>query len=100
MSRNSDGSTLWVHMAAACESHKAIDNKDIRWEDFCQAVLRMILAMEEADWPEERVVMLALFWGNLQIHELHFSRDLLDQWTLLLYQAHQHHLWHLTIPSP
>jgi hypothetical protein len=100
MSRNSDGSTSWVHAAAARESHKAIDDKDIRWEDFCQAVPRMILAMEEADWPEERVVMLASFWGNLQIHELRSSHDPLDQRTLLLYQARQRRLWHLAIPSP
>ena len=60
----------------------------------------MILAMEEANWPQERVSMLAKFWGNLQIHELRSSRDPLDQKTLLVYQAEQHRLWHLAISAP
>ena len=60
----------------------------------------MILAMEEANWPQERVVMLAKFWGNLQVHELRSSIDPLDQKTLILYQAEQHWLWHQAITSP
>ena len=60
----------------------------------------MIVAMEEADWPQERVAMLAKFWGNLQIHELRSSRDPLDQKTLIVYQAEQRRLWHLAISSP
>jgi hypothetical protein len=30
----------------------------------------MIVAMEEADWPQDHVMILAKFWGNLQVHEL------------------------------
>ena len=81
-------------------SNKVIDDKDILWEDFCKAVPRMLLAMEEADWPVERIIMLASFWANLQVHELRSSRDPVDQKTLLLYQAQQRRLWHLAIPSP
>ena len=44
--------------------------------------------------------MLAKFWGNLQMHEYRFSRDPLDQKTLLVYQAEQRRLWHLAIASP
>jgi len=100
ISRRPDGSTSWVPATTARDSKRVIDNKDIPWEDFCQAVPRMIIAMEEADWPPERIVMLASFWGNLQVHELRSSRDPLDQKTLLLYQARQRRLWHLAIPSP
>ncbi|KAF8803480.1 hypothetical protein BYT27DRAFT_7020019, partial [Phlegmacium glaucopus] len=53
--------------------------------------------MEEADWPQDHVTMLAKFWGNLQIHELRSSRDPLDQKTLIVYQAEQRRLWHLAI---
>jgi len=100
MARRSDGSTSWVPAAAARDSNRVIDDKDIKWEDFCQAVPRMILGMEEADWPTDRVAMLASFWGKLQIHEMRSSCDPLDQRTLLLYQARQRRLWHLAIPSP
>ncbi|KAF8799551.1 hypothetical protein BYT27DRAFT_7039294, partial [Phlegmacium glaucopus] len=81
-----DGSSSWVPSASTRDAIGVLDDKHISWEDFCQAVPRMIVAMEEADWPQDRVTMLAKFWGNLQVHELHSSRDPLDQKTLILYQ--------------
>ena len=95
-----NGSTSWVLAAATRTASAVTDDKNILWEDFCQAAPRMIVAMEEADWPPERVSMLAKFWGNLQIHELRSSRDPLDQKTLIVYQAEQRRLWHLAISSP
>ena len=100
MLRLPNGSTSWVPAAAAKTSSNVVEDKNILWEDFCQAAPRMIVAMEEADWPQERVAMLAKFWGNLQIHELRSSRDPLDQRTLIVYQAEQRRLWHLAIASP
>ena len=100
ISRKPDGLATWETAASARDSNKVVDDKNIPWEDFCQAVPRMLLAMEEADWPADRVFMLANFWGNLQIHDLRSSPDPLDQKTLLLYQARQRRLWHLAIPSP
>jgi hypothetical protein len=100
IARRPDGSTTWVPAAVARDSKKVLDDKDLKWEDFCQAVPRTILAMEEADWPAERVAMLASFWGKLQVHEMRSSRDPLDQKALLLYQSRQRRLWHLAIPTP
>ena len=100
MLRQPNGTTSWVPAASAKTALGVTDDKDIRWEDFCQAAPRMIVAMEEADWPQDRVTMLAKFWGNLQVHELRSSRDPLDQKTLLVYQAEQRRLWHLAISSP
>jgi hypothetical protein len=100
MLRLPNGSTSWVPSAASRSASAVIDDKFILWEDFCQTCPRMILAMEEADWPRERVKMLAKFWGNLQIHELRSSRDPLDQKTLMVYQAEQRRLWHNAITSP
>lgn len=100
MLRLPNGSTSWVPAAAARTSSAVTDDKNILWEDFCQAAPRMIVAMEEAGWPHERVAMLAKFWGNLQVHELRSSRDPLDQKALLVYQAEQRRLWHLAIASP
>jgi hypothetical protein len=100
MLRQPNGSTSWVPAASAKTASGVSDDKDIRWEDFCQAAPRMIVVMEEADWPQDRITMLAKFWGNLQVHELRSSRDPLDQKALLVYQAEQRRLWHLAIASP
>ena len=70
MSYKPDRSSSWVSAAAAQDSDKVVDDKEILWEDFCQAVPCMLLAMEEADWPVECIIMLASFWANLQVHEL------------------------------
>ncbi|KAF8802838.1 hypothetical protein BYT27DRAFT_7111300 [Phlegmacium glaucopus] len=100
MLRRPDGSSSWVPSASTRDAAGVSDDKNISWEDFCQAAPRMIVAMEEADWPQDRVSMLAKFWGNLQVHELRSSRDPLDQKTLIVYQAEQRRLWHIAISSP
>jgi hypothetical protein len=100
MVRLSNGTTAWVPAAAARTATAVTDDKNILWEDFCQAAPRMIVAMEDAGWPQERVAMLAKFWGNLQVHDLRTSKDPLDQKTLIVYQAEQRRLWHLAISSP
>ncbi|KAF8816750.1 hypothetical protein BYT27DRAFT_7206921 [Phlegmacium glaucopus] len=66
MLRQPNNVTSWVPAVSAKTASAVIDDKDISWEDFCQAAPRMIVAMEEADWPQDRVTMLAKFWGNLQ----------------------------------
>jgi hypothetical protein len=100
MLRMPNGSTSWVPAASARTATAVTDDKNILWEDFCQAAPRMIVAMEEAGWPQERVEMLAKFWGNLQVHQFRSSRDPMDQKALIVYQAEQRRLWHLAISSP
>ncbi|KDQ50949.1 hypothetical protein JAAARDRAFT_543284 [Jaapia argillacea MUCL 33604] len=67
MLRQPNGGTGWTPAAAVRDSRSVVDDKDIAWEDFCQAAPRMIIAMEQAGWREERVRMLASFWGTLFI---------------------------------
>ena len=57
----------------------------------------MIVAMEDADWPPDRVNMLATFWANILSHPFRSSRNPLDQTALLAYQAKEHRLWHAAI---
>jgi hypothetical protein len=56
--------------------------------------------MGRADWPPERIQMMAIFWGNLQAHPYRSSKDPIDQKTLLLYQGEQRRLWHIAINAP
>ena len=70
MIRLPDGSSSWAPASSSRTTSNLTEDRNILWEDFCQAAPHMIVAMEEADWPPERVAMLAKFWGNLQIHEL------------------------------
>ncbi|KAF8809699.1 hypothetical protein BYT27DRAFT_7254418 [Phlegmacium glaucopus] len=48
-----DGSSSWVPSASTRDAIGVLDDKHISWKDFCQAAPRMIVAMEEADWPQD-----------------------------------------------
>jgi hypothetical protein len=98
--RQDDGSTSLGTAASSKDSKNAVDDSDISWEDFCIAGPRMIEAMGRADWPPERIRMMAVFWGHLQTHPFRSSKDTLDQKALLLYQGEQRRLWHIAINAP
>lgn len=91
--------TAWVPAVASREARTVADGS-ISWENFCQAVPRILLAMEAAKWPPQRLTMLANLWGKLQVHEFRSSRDPLDQRALIVYQAEQRRAWHQAIDSP
>jgi hypothetical protein len=98
--RQDDGSTSLIPATSSKDSKNAVEDPDITWEDFCIAGPRMIDAMGRADWPPERIQMMAIFWGNLQAHPYRSSKDPIDQKTLLLYQGEQRRLWHIAINAP
>ncbi|KAG1731059.1 uncharacterized protein EDB91DRAFT_1085183 [Suillus paluster] len=89
MSKMADSSTAWVSSASTCNTCSVMDDQNISFENSCQACPCFITAMEEADWPEDRVRMMVIFWNNTQIHKYWSLRDLLAQKTLLVYQAEQ-----------
>ncbi|KAG1856830.1 hypothetical protein C8R48DRAFT_674802 [Suillus tomentosus] len=65
---NSDGSTVWVTAAGAKPSSAVIADRNLSTVEFAQAVPRLIAALEEYDWPVQRVTMLARFWGAVMLH--------------------------------
>ncbi|KAG2058090.1 hypothetical protein BDR06DRAFT_876975 [Suillus hirtellus] len=99
MSTLPDGSTAWVVAAAARNASSIIDNENLSFEEFCIACPRFIVAIEEADWPQDQVRMMAFFWKNVQIHPYRSMRDPLAQKALLVYQAKQRKRWHIVAKS-
>lgn len=85
--------------ASTRNARSVINDEDLPFEEFCQACPRFLLALEEADWPQDRLRMMALFWRNLQVHKLRSARDPLAQKTLLVYQAKQRRHWHVVAKS-
>ncbi|KAG2342070.1 hypothetical protein BDR05DRAFT_935759 [Suillus weaverae] len=99
LSTLADGSTAWVSSASTRNACAIVSDEDLPFEDFCQACPCFITAMEEADWPADRVRMMALFWRNIQVHRLRSVRDPIAQKTLLVYQAKQRKRWHVASKS-
>ncbi|TFY69257.1 hypothetical protein EVJ58_g520 [Rhodofomes roseus] len=92
---NEDGTTSWVPATVTPDS-------ELTWEQFQEAVPRFIVAMKEARWAEERVIMLSKFWEKLQVHRFgrQWCPDPIDIRALITYQAEQRQRWHLAIHAP
>ncbi|KAG1809147.1 uncharacterized protein BJ212DRAFT_1279844 [Suillus subaureus] len=69
MSTLVDGSSTWVSAASTCNACTVISDDDLLFEEFCQACPHMLTIMEETDWPEDRIRMMAKFWRNIQVHK-------------------------------
>ncbi|KIK34800.1 hypothetical protein CY34DRAFT_97268 [Suillus luteus UH-Slu-Lm8-n1] len=97
----SDGQQVWVN-ADNTRDAKTVITKDenLSWEEFNEAAPRMILAMKQQEWPDDRVDMHISFWTALQNHRWRHAMDTLKQRALLLYQSQQRRLWHLTAGGP
>ncbi|KAG1824071.1 hypothetical protein DFJ58DRAFT_672881 [Suillus subalutaceus] len=99
MSTLADSSSAWVSAASTRSARAVVNDEDLPFEEFCQACPRMLTAMGKADWPEDRVRMMAKFWRNIQVHEYQSMRNLIGQKALLAYQAEQRRRWHITVKT-
>ncbi|KAG2750885.1 hypothetical protein P692DRAFT_201680393, partial [Suillus brevipes Sb2] len=86
LSTLADGSTAWVSSASTRNARSVVNDKDLPFEEFCQACPRFLTAIGEADWPEDRIQMMARFWMNIQVHKYRSLRDPIAHKTLLTYQ--------------
>jgi hypothetical protein len=97
MVKSVDGSFTLAPTTSLKTSCSVIDDKDLEWEAYRTATMRMTKAMRDASWPEDRIRMFASFWGNLERHDLRLSADERDLKALLLYQDERRLLWHNSI---
>ncbi|KAG6889962.1 hypothetical protein C0992_003442 [Termitomyces sp. T32_za158] len=95
-----DGRVDLVPATATKEAKAVVPDRQLTWDDFTIAVRCILFTMEAAAWTEQRIAMLANFWGRLQSHPFRSSPDPLDTDALLLYQDEQRRAWHQAITSP
>lgn len=99
LSTLADGSTAWVSSASTRSARAVINDENLPFEEFCQACPRFLTAIDEADWPADRIRMMALFWRNIQVHKFRSLRDPIAQKALLAYQAEQRKRWHVAVKT-
>ncbi|KAG2066433.1 hypothetical protein BDR04DRAFT_1030009, partial [Suillus decipiens] len=85
-----DGSTVWVNAGGTKPSAGVIADHNLSVVDFTQAVPHMIAVLEEHDWMNQQVTMLAHFWGAIMLHRYWNSTDSIAQHAILIYQEEQH----------
>ncbi|KAG1751855.1 hypothetical protein EDB19DRAFT_1628274 [Suillus lakei] len=99
MSTLADGSSAWVTAASTRNARAILNDKDLPFEEFCQAYPHMLMTIEETDWPEDRIRMMAKFWRNIQVHRFCSLRAEIGKKALLTYQAKQRKHWHVTVKT-
>ncbi|KAH7909879.1 hypothetical protein BJ138DRAFT_990507, partial [Hygrophoropsis aurantiaca] len=75
-------------------------DENISWHEFSIAFPRMVEAMGDGGWSQERVKMFDDFWKSLLDHRWYSSPDEFESQGLLLYQAQQRRLWHISAHNP
>ncbi|KAG1839246.1 hypothetical protein F4604DRAFT_1542510, partial [Suillus subluteus] len=90
MSTLVDGSSAQVSAASTCNARAIINDKDLLFEDFCQACPHMLTTMEGVDWPEDQIRMMMKCWRNIQNHKYQSMWNPIGQKVLLTYHAEQH----------
>lgn len=74
-----DGATVWISAAASKPSKQVVPDCFLSPVDFAQAVPCVVAALEERDWPNQRVLMLARFWAAIMTHRYWNSNDQIAQ---------------------
>lgn len=92
-----DGATVWISAAASKPSKHVVPDCFLSPVNFAQAVPRIVAALEERDWPNQHIIMLARFWGAIMTHRYWNSNDQIAQRALMIYQEEQRRAWHIAI---
>ncbi|KAG1904843.1 uncharacterized protein F5891DRAFT_944792 [Suillus fuscotomentosus] len=92
-----DGAMVWISAAASKPSKHVVPDRFLSPVDFAQAVPRIVAALEEHDWPNQRVLMLARFWGAIMTHRYWNSNNQIAQRALMIYQEEQRRAWHMAV---
>ena len=95
-----DTSTLVpVSSLADISGANIVEDINLSWEQFMQAMSHIISFMEQCDWPQDHVNMFVEFWSNIQSHQWRHLYDEFSQRALLVYQGIQHKCWHIYIDT-
>ncbi|KIJ49736.1 hypothetical protein M422DRAFT_160302 [Sphaerobolus stellatus SS14] len=62
------GSMAWIPAIVKRDLGSFKEDQNLTWEEFSGAIPCMLLAMQRASWPADRIKALARFWGSLLSH--------------------------------
>ncbi|KAI5981748.1 hypothetical protein EDD15DRAFT_2182644 [Pisolithus albus] len=92
-----NGQHIWVPASNTRDKSSVIRDEDLTWEQFGEASVRLLEAMREHEWQEDRIEMHVKFWTALETHPWRRSPLTLLKRALLLYQSQQRQRWHRAI---
>ena len=96
----SETGPIFQSTAAVKAKECKVKDEHLTWEEFSQANYRMLNAMRQQDWPEERTTMVRDFWLALESHEWRHDPSEYRKRALLTYQGKIHRDWHKNDQHP
>ena len=97
--QDENGLHSFIPVSAACSKISVINDDELSWPQFDEAAHRMLKAMRENGWDDQRVNAHLQFWMALSSHAWRHGADKISKRALLIYQAHVHRRWHDTLRS-
>ena len=94
------GSPALVKAAKRGLKTEPLPDEKLSWEQFFEATSCFIQFMKCYNWPKDRLDMFCSFFLGIQSHQWCTSTHMFSKKALLVYQAKQWHLLHLTIGTP
>ncbi|KAF9232441.1 hypothetical protein BU15DRAFT_55021 [Melanogaster broomeanus] len=98
--RNENGHHSFIPIAAAKVKDSIIPDKDLTWVEFDEAAPRLLQAMRENGWDEERVNSHLQMWMALSAHEYRHDADEFSKRALIVYHDIARRRWHLLLGMP
>ena len=81
------------------QKNSIINDEDLTWPKFDEAVHWMLKAIKENGWDDQCINTHLQFWMALSAHKWKNGADEISKKSLLIYQAHICHSWHDTLSS-
>ncbi|KAI6020588.1 hypothetical protein EDC04DRAFT_2575922 [Pisolithus marmoratus] len=95
--KTDNGHHVWVPASNTRDKSAIIKDEDLSWEQFSKASIRILGAMKEHDWQQDRIDMHVKFWTALEVHPWRRSTHNHFKSALCLYQSQQRQKWHHAI---
>ncbi|KAG6372007.1 hypothetical protein JVT61DRAFT_8702 [Boletus reticuloceps] len=100
LTRDEDGQHAFVPVTASKFKDTVIPDKDLTWAEFDEAAPRLIQAMRESSWEEERVQSHLSMWLKLSGHPYRHDPDEYGKRALIVYQDTARRRWHNLLGTP
>ncbi|KAG9310930.1 hypothetical protein JVU11DRAFT_8803 [Chiua virens] len=100
LTRDESGHHSFISIAAAKAKDTVIPDKDLTWAEFDEAAPRLLQAMRENGWDEERVQSHLKLWMDLSAHPFRHDSDEYGKRALIVYQDTARRRWHSLLGTP
>ncbi|KIK77792.1 hypothetical protein PAXRUDRAFT_165735 [Paxillus rubicundulus Ve08.2h10] len=96
----SESRDVVLQAAAEAKAKHCTPDKDLSWEEFSEANIRMLRDMERHSWEKARIDMVRSFWIEIESYHWRHNINNSNKCALLVFQGRVRQQWHACIGTP